>query len=233
MDLRPIHRFEDAAGKVLIAADTIGRAHIRAHELFDRGDVTYGRAWLADWLDTHEGAGSGWVHLHFHQALFELMQGDWAAAYARFHAHVLPGAMTGDEALTDAPALAWWLALATPRPVELPWTLLSSRALARLEAGGNDPFVAMHHLLALAGAGDMDNLERWLRATAECDDLGADCLLRRLALALRDYVGQAFESASEVLARLLPHLSSLGGSFAQLQLFAELARSLHERRRAA
>ena len=46
-------------------------------------------------------------------ALFELLTGRDAAALARFREHILPVVSLG-EALTDAPAMLWWLAGSTP-----------------------------------------------------------------------------------------------------------------------
>lgn len=225
-------RFEDAAGKAVFGDGEIGYAHVRAHELFDRGHTVLGRAWLGHWLETHQSEGSQWVHLQFHQALFELADGDWDAAHARFVAHILPSATTGDDALTDAPALLWRLRLAAPRPIELPWQPLRARALAELDRT-DDTFVELHHLLALAGAGDIESLDRWLRRIPQCDGSMSERVLCRMGLALRDYAARAFHSAGEALERLLPDLPVLGGSFAQQQLFAELARSTGVRARAA
>jgi hypothetical protein len=216
--------FRDAAGKAVFCGGDVGVAHVRAHELYDRGETALGRAWLGSWLAEHSGEGSAWVHLQFHQAVFELACGDWNAAFLRFGEHVLPAAAAGDDALTDAPVLLWQLRLAAPGPVDLPWQTLRKRALAHL-GDARDPFVALHDLLAIAGAGDVESLDRWVGSKPPCDDAGPAGVLSRIALALRDLAAQAYRSAGESIERLLPELPVLGGSFAQQRLFAELARA--------
>ena len=71
----------DISGFRIFAAGEAGAAHVIAHRLADRNLPGRGRRYLGDWLRTHQGAGSEWVHLQFHMALFELASGDWDAAH--------------------------------------------------------------------------------------------------------------------------------------------------------
>ena len=72
-------------------------------------------------------------------------------------------------ALTDAPAMLWRLQLAAPRPVTLAWEPVHATAVHRLTRP-SAPYVELHCLLALAGAGDVDGLDRWLHGRRATED---------------------------------------------------------------
>ncbi len=220
----PDRPFRDRGGRAVFARGRFGAAHVLAHRLADAGEAMAGRYLLGRWLDGRSGSGSDWVHLHFHLASFELATGDWDAAYERFIRHILLAAATTEDALTDAPALLWRLQLSAPKDVELPWQVLRRTALKRMQRPC-DPFVQLHNLLALAGAGDLARIDRWLNAQPVCDDIGEECLLRRAVMALRAYAGRTYRQAAEALHRLLPLLPRLGGSAEQNRLFVDLARA--------
>ena len=107
--------------------------------------------------------------------------------------------------------------------MELPWQALRDTALRNLGQSG-DCFVELHHLLALAGAGDTGALEAWLSDRAATGHQG-EHVVRRLAMALRAYVGGAFHQAAQLLESLLPRFGDVGGSQAQNALFADIASS--------
>lgn len=214
----------DADGHRIFSRGDVGRMHVIAHRLSDEGRMAEGHRVLGEWLDGRHGAGSDWVHIQFHMAVFELALGDWGGAYARFLEHILPAVVNSDDALTDAPALLWRLRLYAPRPIELPWQLLRRRALARMRRP-SDPYVELHNLLALAGAGDLESLDSWMRAQPICNDPCRECLLRRAAVALRAYAMRTYRQAAEILESLLPQLPQIGGSREQNVLFEEIARS--------
>jgi hypothetical protein len=155
-------------------------------------------------------------------AVFELELGLWDAAYDRCRTHILPAAANSEDALTDAPALLWRLALTTPRPVALPWETVRRTALKHLDQT-SDPFVQLHNLLALAGAGDIETVDRWLAAHPPCDDTGRECLVRTIVVGLRAYITRAYRQAASVFERLVPRLAQVGGSLAQNQLFMDIA----------
>jgi len=220
----------DASGYVVFSAGEAGAAHVLAHRLLDEGQIKRGHERLGAWLDGRKGAGSEWVHLQFHMGVFELALGRWNDAYTRFLTEILPAASQTHDALTDAPALLWRLALSAPVPVELPWQPVRRTALSNLERSP-DPFVELHHLLALAGASDLASIERWLQSRSSGTRSRRDQIVYRVALALKAYVCHAYEQAAIGLARLAPFLSDLGGSGAQRQLFGEIERSSRQRAR--
>ena len=222
----------EAGGYVVFSAGEVGVAHVMAHRLLDEGRIDLGHQRLGAWLDGRKGVGSQWVHLQFHMGVFELALGRWNDAYTRFMTETLPAATKTQDALTDAPALLWRLALSAPAPVELPWQAVHRTALSNLERSP-DAFVELHHLLALAGASDLASIERWLQARSLGTRSHRDHIVYRVALALKAYVSRAYEQAAIGLARLAPFLSDLGGSHAQRQLFSEIERSSWQRVREA
>ena len=136
----------DSSGYEIFSHGPSGEAHALAHRLTDTARWRLGHRLLGEWLNTHRGHGSDWVHLQFHMAIFELALGEWDSAHRRFLSEVLPIAASTAEALTDAPALLWRLALSAPEPVLLPWEPIRRTALAHMH-DTPDPFVQ----LALGG----------------------------------------------------------------------------------
>jgi hypothetical protein len=140
---------------------------------------------------------------------------------ARFETHILPAATHTYDALTDAPAMLWRLQLAAPRPVRLAWEPVHATALHRL-ARPSSPYVELHCLLALAGAGDVDGLDRWLNGRQATEDPRVK-LLTQIAVGLQAFAADDYELAAVALASAVPKMSALGGSHAQNQLFEQIA----------
>ena len=226
--LRFDRRARDISGYALFSAGDVGAAHVMAHRLLDAGQFSLGHKYLGEWLRTHQGSGSQWIHLHFHMAVFELAVGDWQAAFHRFHTNILPVAATTEDALTDAPAVLWRLSLTAPVDVEFPWQPLRARALACLQQP-SDPFVELHNLLALAGAGDLDSLDHWLESHRFSGGSRSKYILKDMAVALRAFAAEDYALAASAFEILVPQVLELGGSRAQCQLF-ELIRQESLRR---
>jgi hypothetical protein len=212
---------KDESGYVVFSDGDIGSAHVMAHRLLDAGDMVLGRDRLGQWLAGREGSGSDWVHIQFHMAVFELEAGDWNAAYARFLEEVLPIAAATDNALTDAPALAWRLALRADadRRRALPWAPLRRTALRALKREA-EPFVELHNLLALAGAGDTGGLDHWLKRRRGTGASFSPVV--QMGEALRDITLRRCRQAAARLREVVPEIPAVGGSGAQNALFAEL-----------
>lgn len=211
----------DASGYAVFSAGDAGDAHVQAHRALDEGRHELGRRQLGAWLDGRVGAGSEWVHLQFHMAIFELAADDWKAAYTRFMKEILPAAARTEFALTDAPGLLWRLALTAMHPVELPWAQLRRTAL-RCMRRPSEPFVELHHLLALAGAGDVESLDRWLERRPARRGSPLDSSVEQAAAALRSCAAGSYHRAAVLLQNVAPQLSRVGGSRAQNQLFTEI-----------
>lgn len=202
-----------------------GQAHALAHELLDEGREAEGLSLLGAWLAEHDGAGSEWVHLHWHLAVFEIAAGRLEQAHQRFRERILP-ALPAGEALTDAPSLLWRLWLAGGDALELEWEAVRQAALAHL-GQNSDLYVELHNLLALAGARDIPAIDRWLDAKYADADTSKACLLLQMAWALRTFANRDYEPAATLL-QSVKRVSRLGGSGAQNLLFecirAEAAR---------
>lgn len=218
----------DASGYVVFSAGEAGRAHVTAHRMLDQGQYRQGRQLLGAWLEGRTGAGSEWVHLQWHMAVFELAEGEWDAAYARFRKFILPAAAGSEDALTDAPALLWRLALAAPAPVDLPWGPVRERALARMRRR-SEPYVELHNLLAVAGAGDLESLDRWIRHRGPAARSRQERLVALMAVALRALALGARREAAALMSGVVPFLSEIGGSRAQNQLFEEIEKATSPR----
>lgn len=212
----------DVSGFRIFSGGEPGEAHVMAHRMTDAAQYERGRRLLGHWLDSRTGSGSQWVHLHFHMAIFELCTGHWDAAHRRYLEHVLPIAASSEDALTDAPALLWRLALSAPQGTQLEWEPLRQAALRRMRRP-RDPFTELHNLLALAGAGDLGSLNEYVKTGA--GDSFDKRLVARLAAALLAYVKGHYDRAADLLRRLLPRIPEIGGSRAQVQLFEQMAAS--------
>jgi hypothetical protein len=212
----------DVSGYEIFSHGPSGEAHALAHRLTDTARWRLGHCLLGDWLDTHNGHGSDWAHLQFHMAIFELALGDWDSAHRRFLSEMLPTAAGTAEALTDAPALLWRLALSAPESVRLPWEPIRRTALAHMH-DTPDPFVQLHHLLALAGAKDTAGIALWLQTMPMLASTKEQRVLERFALAMSALSSGAFLRAADLLQAVSPDLPEFGGSQAQNQLFGQLA----------
>lgn len=215
---RPVH---DVSGYTIFSSGDAGDAHVMAHRMLDENRIELGHQLLGEWLQKHSGSGSDWIHLHFHMAIFELVMGDWHGAYKRFMNEILPAATASEEALTDAPALLWRLALTFPGDIELPWEALRNTALNRMQRP-SDPFVELHNLLALAGARDVASIDEWLKLRPTRWLSRKERLVKQMALSLRAYAAGSYRQAATQMHRVVPKLSQVGGSRAQNLLFRQL-----------
>jgi len=217
----PTEPVRDAANYEIFSNGDLGAAHVMAHRLVDENKYVLGHKMLGQWLSSHTGSGSDWVHLHFHMAIFELAVGEWDAAYERYRRHILPVAQNTHDALTDAPALLWRLKLSAAKDIELSWDAVRNTALQSMKYP-LDPFTELHNLLALAGAGDLANLDRWIRAHPRDGATRRMSLVRGMADALKAYVTKQYYVASGMFANLIPELNQVGGSGAQNLLFEQI-----------
>jgi hypothetical protein len=220
LELMPRTHSRDLSGFGVFSHGDAGEAHVMAHRMLDDERHELGHRLLGAWLEQHEGTGSDWTHLQWHMAVFEVAVGRWEAALDRFEQEIMPVAIASDDALTDAPAMAWRLWLAAPREVELPWEGVRSMALRNL---GKHAclYVELHCLLALAGARDIEALDQWLRIKRHRKD-PETMLLSGLARGLRAFAAADYELAASALQAVVPRVSELGGSHAQNLLFKEI-----------
>lgn len=223
------NRFRDIAGFPSFSFGPAGQVHVMSHRILDAGHYKTGHQLLRAWLYGRSGAGSQWIHLQWHMAVFELAVGLRDAALTRFMEHLLPAVVSGEDALTDAPAFLWRLSLAASAPVELPWDAVCARALARMRRPA-EPYVELHNLLALAGAGDVASLDKWLGDHEQDRHSPSKATVLWMGRGLRAFAARDYPQAVTMLAEGVPGVSVLGGSYAQNQLFDGI--HLEARRRA-
>jgi len=221
LELMPRTTSHDLSGFGVFAHGDAGEAHVMAHRMLDEGRHELGHRLLGAWIEGRDGSGSDWTHIQWHMAVFEIAVGKWGAALKRFERQILPVAANTYDALTDAPAMLWRLQLAAPRPVTLAWEPVHATAVRRLTRPSS-PYVELHCLLALAGARDVEGLDRWLRAGPVTRTPRAT-LLAQMGLGLRAFAADDYELATVVLAAAAPKVSKLGGSHAQNLLFKDIA----------
>jgi hypothetical protein len=211
----------DASGAPIFCEGASGWAHVEAHRLLDAGQPEEGHRVLGSWLAAQEGAGSDWIHLQWHMAVFEIATGRWSSAFDRFTGHILTAVSAGD-AHTDAPSLLWRLSLASPGEVEIPWEPVRDAAVEGLR-GESSPYAELHHLLALAGAGDGSSITRWRGTRARDGSSLSDHVLSCMAGGLDAFAAQDYSRAAVTLSDTVPQTSRLGGSRAQNELFEQIS----------
>ena len=221
LELMPRARSHDVSGFGVFSQGDAGQAHVMAHRMLDEGRHELGHRLLGAWLEGRDRSGSDWTHLQWHMAIFEIAVGKWEAALNRFETHILPVATHTYDALTDGPAILWRLQLAAPGPVTLAWEPVHFTALHRL-THPSSPYVELHCLLALAGAADVEGLDRWLHGRRATEDPRAK-LLAQMGVGLRAFAAGDYELSALVLATAVPRVSELGGSHAQNLLFEDIA----------
>ena len=95
------------------------------------------------------------------------------------------------------------------------------------------PYLQIHNLLALAGAGDIKSLDNWLQGNSAEVRSKSWAVLRSVGLALRAYVTGAFIQSALIFSEVVPRIAEVGGSSAQNQLFTQFrdvaAAKSHER----
>jgi hypothetical protein len=212
---------QDISGFQIFSGSELGHAHVVAHRMLDLGRFNRGHQILGEWLENRAGSGSQWVHIQWHMLVFELAVGDWQSAYARFLREVLPVALAGDQAVTDAASGLWRLALASPSATTLPWEEVASGARHRLSVE-REPYVELHDLLALTGASDAQSIASWIERR-RWDAKRNQTLLGFAQAFLHLASGQLLDAAAH-FERVLPSMGTLGGSRAQNELFHELYR---------
>jgi hypothetical protein len=227
LELMPRTRTRDASGFGVFSHGDAGVAQVVAHRLLAGGRNALAHPQHATGLETHDGRARDWVHLQWHMAIFEIAVGEWEAALTRFETHILPTATHRYDALTDAPAMLWRLQLAAPRPANLAWGPVRATALRGLTRPCA-PYVELHCLLALAGAGDVGGLDRWLRERRTANDPKGK-VLAQMGVGLRAFAAEDYALAATVLSAAVPRISTLGGSHAQNRLFGDIAETAWRR----
>lgn len=86
----------------------------------------------------------------------------------------------------------------------------------------SSPFVSAHNVLALAGAGDTESLDKWIEHKTRTTVLRAEAPVIRIARGLRSYISGRYAHAAHELHGIAAQFSKVGGSRAQNELFTKL-----------
>jgi hypothetical protein len=193
--------------------------HPITHVYFESGNHAKGLAWLDGWLPDTDQDAMFRGHLVWHAALHHLALGDGEGALARYPQ--CGGSVYGGR-LIDGPSLLWRCQLLGYVPSGTdPEAPAVGTLAASLVDGVPFTFIGAHAALALATAGDADALRRLAHNAAGFDVPGAAEILPDLANGLAAYVEGDHDRAATALLRLEPHISRIGGSHAQREVFED------------
>ncbi len=212
---------------VALIPDDIWGAHAVAHVFEMQDRAAEGLGWIEARAPAWRDTGNFRFHGYWHRCLFLLAAGRADEVLDHYDREVRPE--PNDEYLdaTNAVSLLWRLEQhgvdVGPR-----WRELAVRAAARIDdhmiAFGN-----VHDAMALAAAGQPDDVARWIRSGEAYAALGTEtqcAVMRVVGLALGE-AAQAhrqgkFARAVELLLPLRHEIRRIGGSHAQRDVFAQL-----------
>lgn len=201
--------------------------HALSHVLIRQGRVREGRARMEAFLPQLRTCGRP-IHSHdaWHLALLYLEDLDVAATLRIFHEHIW--GITPDFVVEqlDAIALLWRIEL-SGTPLDAQWPSIAKQIVPR--AGETFmPFMNAHYVYALARAGRIDVLEPTLaklHARSEMNDEEGRRVWRSVGLAVVEAAaasgGGDHIRAVALLDPVMPMITAIGGSDAQIDLFRQ------------
>ena len=236
-------RFDEAgllAESALSCEPSSGHAvHAQTHVLYETGQHESGRVWLDHWVAESGRSASHRAHFSWHAALHELALGDTEAVRRRYYSQLAPPAVAGVRALIDSASLLWRWQVTTagwdraagaglaqppvfagegpPPPIRPVLDAVEPALLHRPQT----PFVAVHAAMALAGAGELEQLENLRRHCAGSDDPTLRTVVATVCTALGAVVEERWAEAVKTLTEVLPVLAQVGGSAAQREVLEE------------
>jgi len=196
-------------------------AHAQTHVFYETGDHAAGLRWMDRWLVANGEQTQYTAHYSWHAALHELALDDSAAVRRRYAAELAPPAVTGPRALVDSASLLWRSRLAGAWPEKLPIEEVLATVPECLLDHPATAFAAMHAVVALAAASDVDGLDRLRRFAADHPDREYPELIAPLCEGFAAHVEGDPARAAERLAVVVPEAGRLGGSAAQQEVIAE------------
>ena len=208
-------------------------AHARAHGYYELGDAAGGAAFIKSWLPGYDRQSPLHCHIAWHWALFELQDGDEAAALAIYDGNIRPAVAQSPPMFTmiDAAAFTWRrLAYGFPVP-EADRREVADYAGAHFPRAGVG-FVDTHCAIAYAAAADEDALGEQLdRIGALLDQgkLATGPVVRGLCDGIAAFCRRDYAVAATLLALAVPEMDRLGGSHAQRDIFTDTLIAAHAR----
>jgi hypothetical protein len=213
---------ESLAAAALAEQPAAGHAvHARAHVFYETGKHTAGLSWLDDWIEQNGPRANNCAHFSWHAALHELSLDDATAVRQRYDKQLAPPNVSGSRALVDSGALMWRCHVVSRWSGSLPTAELLEVAHADWMRTPPNPFAALHGALTLALTEDADGLTSMARwADAHSKPVFRE-VVASLCRGLCAVVEERWDDAITTLRLLLPRLSELQGSLAQVEVIEE------------
>ena len=201
-------------------------AHSVAHVCFELGDAASGTTFLDSFIPALDARASLHQHLAWHNALFQLREGNLPRALDIFETHLRPGANRAAppiNQIVDPAAFLWRLEAyghaADPRA----WTSLRDDA-ARFFQRPGVMFADVHCALAYAGAGDEAALGLWIEALRKREAEGkvpGGPIVVRLAESAAAFATGDYDRVVDLLEPSQHEVVRIGGSHAQRELWED------------
>ncbi len=229
--LEQSHRLTEAeaAGRkaVLMHRGDAWAHHAVAHVMETQGRVEEGIAWLEDHSDTWEDRsifmrGHNWWHL----ALFKLDLEDYNSVLEIFDRRLWGEWPDFSQEQIGAISMLWRLEM---RGLDVGdrWGPVADKVAER-ELEHLQPFLDLHYIFALARAGRVTDVERFLDSMRRHTDALDEALApiwQNIALpaanAIAHYAFDRNDRAYPLLKEVMPHLQAIGGSHAQRDVFVQ------------
>jgi tetratricopeptide (TPR) repeat protein len=198
--------------------------HSVTHVYFEQGDAVSGADFLRTWLQGFDCPASGYVHLSWHLALFELALGNYQMALERYERDIRPSIAAKSLAiLADGASFMWRLQIyggAAPPP-----SLQEVQELAvPVAAKPQVAFQAAHAALAFAASGDQDAIAAMmapLQRMVEQGDMFVQDVVLPLVQGIAAFARHEYAVSVRLLEPVCPQLVRIGGSHAQREVFED------------
>lgn len=196
-------------------------AHARTHVFYETGDHLGGLRWMDEWIAANGADMQYTAHYSWHAALHELALDDGGAVRRRYAEQLAPPVVSGARALVDSASLLWRSRLAGVCNDEMSIDDVLATVPSCLLDHPATAFAAMHAVVALAAAADLDGLARLRAFAADYQDSTYTELIVPMCDGFAAHVRGEPAVAAERLAVVEPGAARLGGSAAQQEVIAE------------
>jgi uncharacterized NAD(P)/FAD-binding protein YdhS len=218
-------RWDDAqrlADRSMREAPASGHAaHALTHVYYETGEHLAGLHWIDRWIDDHADRTDYSAHYSWHAALHELALDDAVAVRRRYDEQLAPPRVTGPRALVDSASILWRSRLVGMWQGRLPIEEVLATVPSCLLDHPATAFAAMHAVIALAAAGDVDRIGRLRTFAATHPDPTYTEVIVPMCDGFTAHVGGEPAHAAEQLASIVRIAGRLGGSAAQQEVIAE------------
>lgn len=205
-------------------ADNANASHSVAHVFFERGDHATGQDFLGNWIESYDSRAPFFVHLSWHEALFELAQGRYERALGLYGNAIRPSVVAKSPiSIADSCSLMWRMQLYGGSPPPMPWQEVREQIEPSV-TGKGPGFGVAHAAFACAASGDEDALDRMIggirEAGADGNALASDVTLP-LVKGIRAFAQGDYAKTARLLEPIHSQFVRLGGSHAQREVFED------------